>query len=230
MAKTNRYFTAESLAFLRNLAANNNRDWFEQHKPDYEATVRSPALAFITDMADELAMISPHFLAMPRKVGGSLMRVYRDVRFSKDKRPYKTNIGIQFRHERGKDVHAPGFYLHVEPDDCFVGVGIWRPDSTALCKIRDTIVDQSQQWQTAIAGKTFNKHFSLRGDSLTRPPRGYDKDHPLIDDLKRKDFIAIAPVDDQQLTGPRMKSLVLDRFSAADDYMRFLCKSLELRY
>lgn len=105
----NRYFTSNSLSFLRKLASNNNRDWFKENKTTYEETVRSPALQFITDMADELAMISPHFLAQPRKMRGSLMWVYRDVRFGKDKRPYKTNIGIQFRHEQGKDVHAPGF-------------------------------------------------------------------------------------------------------------------------
>ena len=129
------YFTSDSINFLKKLAKNNDRDWFQDNKADYEDLIRSPALQFIDDMANQLAMLSPHFLAIPKKVGGSLMRVYRDTRFSKDKSPYKTNIGIQFRHEQGKDVHAPGFYFHVEPGDCFVGVGLWRPESKALNKI-----------------------------------------------------------------------------------------------
>ena len=158
------------------------------------------------------------------------MRVYRDVRFGKDKRPYKTNIGIQFRHELGKDVHAPGFYVHIEPNDCFVGVGIWRPDARALGKIRDVIAEHPDKWKTGSGGKTFNKHFELRGFSLKQAPRGFDKDHPLIEDLKRKDLIAITSIDDEQVLSPRFKQLVLDRFRAADDYMYFLCKALELPY
>ena len=226
----NRYFTADSLSFLTKLAKNNNRVWFEKHKVDYEVMVRTPALQFITDMADELPLLSPHFLAQPKKVGGSLMRVYRDVRFGKDKRPYKTNIGIQFRHEQGKDVHAPGFYLHIEPKECFVGVGIWRPDATALGKIRDVIAEYPDKWHTAIGNKSFKRLFSISGESLKRPPRGYDKEHPLIEDLKRKDFIAIAPIEEKQILHPRFKKLIIDRFRATDDYMYFLCKALELRY
>ncbi|MFW2439636.1 MAG: DUF2461 domain-containing protein, partial [Arenicellales bacterium] len=179
----NRNFTTNSLSFLHKLASNNNRDWFNENKAAYEETVRTPALQFITDMANELAKISPHFLAQPKKTGGSLMRVYRDVRFGKDKRPYKTNIGIQFRHEQGKDVHAPGFYVHIEPNDCFVGVGIWRPDTRTLGKIRDVIAEHPVKWKTASGGKTFNKNFELSGESLKQAPRGYDKNHPLIEDL-----------------------------------------------
>ena len=226
----NRYFTEDSLKFLAQLAQHNNRDWFAEHKTDYEVTVRSPALQFITDIADDLAAISPHFLAQAKKMGGSLMRIYRDVRFGKDKRPYKTNIGIQFRHELGKDVHAPGFYVHIEPGACFVGVGIWRPDATALGKIRDVIAEQPAKWQDAIRGRSFKEHFELSGESLTRPPRGYAKDHPLLEDLKRKDFIAITPLEDEQVVTPHFRELVLERFRAADDYMLFLCKALVLKY
>ena len=224
------YFTAQSITFLRTLAKNNNRDWFQQNRSLYEEHIRQPALRFIADMAEQLPRLSPHFLAQPRKVGGSLMRIHRDVRFGKDKRPYKTNIGIQFRHEQGKDVHAPGFYVHIEPDECFVGVGIWRPDSTALGKIRDRICERGQQWQSSIQQKTFKKHFQLSGESLKRPPRGYDKDHPLIEDLKRKDFIAIAELNANDPTSTQFKKLVMDRFLAADTYMQYLCRALELPY
>lgn len=225
-----RYFTNETFAYLSALASNNNGDWFNEHKQAYEVTVRTPALAFIADMADKLALISPHFLAVPKKVGGSLMRVHRDIRFGKDKRPYKTNIGIQFRHEVGKDVHAPGYYVHIEPGGCFIGVGIWRPDSDALGKIRDAIVAKPKAWQTTRDDITFRKHFNLDGETLARPPRGYAKDHPMIDDLKRKDFIAVAQFPEKGVTTKNFSPKVLEHFAHATPYMRFLCKALELRF
>lgn len=226
----NPYFTSQTMTFLRALARNNHRDWFEQNKSTYEETVRSPALRFITDMADDLVRLSPHFMAQPKKAGGSLMRVYRDIRFGKDKTPYKTNIGIQFRHERGKDVHAPGFYVHIEPGDCFVGVGIWRPDAVALGKVRDAIAGQGTKWTSAIHDKGFTRHYTLGGETLSRPPRGYTKDHPLLDDIKRKDYIAICSIPDDAVLSPRFQKQVLARFQAADGFMRFLCTALNLQY
>lgn len=227
---TNPYFTTQGMAFLRKLEQNNTRDWFHENKSGYEDLIRTPALNFIDDMENDLNHISPHFLAVAKKVGGSLMRVHRDVRFSKDKSPYKTNIGIQFRHEMGRDVHAPGFYLHVEPGDCFVGVGIWRPDSTALGKIRDSIIERDKFWMDAINDKTFKKNFDLSGESLKTAPRGYDKNHVLIHDLRRKDFIAISPMADKTVLSKSFKSQVIKRFTEAEAYMLFLCKSLNLRY
>jgi uncharacterized protein (TIGR02453 family) len=224
------YFTKDTMSFLRKLANNNNRDWFNDHKTDYESAVRTPALQFIEDIAGELAIISPHFLALPKKVGGSLMRVHRDTRFGKNKRPYKTNIGIQFRHEAGKDVHAPGFYIHIEPGECFLGVGIWRPDSTALGKIRQHLDEKGEQWIAVIKNKKFSSHYELSGESLSRPPRGYDKTHPLLEDLKRKDFIAITPLEDDKVVSSPFLKTVLNRFNAGDEYMRFLCNALNLRY
>ena len=226
----NRYFTKQTFDFLSALAANNRREWFEEHKQDYEATVRLPALNFISDMADTLAMISLHFQAVPKKVGGSLMRVQRDLRFGKDKRPYKTNIGIQFRHEIGKDVHAPGYYVHIEPHDCFVGVGAWRPDASALGKIRDALVENSDAWLAARDDKSFNQQFSLAGDTLSNPPRGYVKDHPLMHDLKRKDFIALTPLSGAAVRSKNFYPTVVERFSEATPYIRFLCKALDLRF
>jgi len=224
------YFTSHTMTFLRKLASHNERNWFEQNKHVYEEVVRQPALQFIADMADELAMLSPHFLAQPKKVGGSLMRIYRDVRFARDKHPYKTNIGIQFRHELGRDVHAPGFYVHIEPGDCFVGVGIWRPDAVALGKVRDAIVERDKKWRTVVNNKSFSKQFTLSGESLTRPPRGYAKDHPLIADLRRKDFIAIASLEEALVSSSRLQKQVLKHFKAADGFMQFLCGALNLQY
>jgi uncharacterized protein (TIGR02453 family) len=227
---TDRYFTKQTFAFLSSLAKNNTREWFEEHKQDYEDLVRTPALDFISDMADEMHVISKHFRALPNKVGGSLMRIYRDTRFSKDKAPYKTNIGIQFRHEVGKDVHAPGYYVHIAPDECFIGVGLWHPDADALFKIREAIVKNGKAWVAARDDKTFSEHFELVGDALANAPRGFAKDHPLVEDLKRKDFIGLAALSQTDVTLKDFRALVAGKFKQAAPYMRFLCKALGLRF
>ena len=134
-------FKPETLRFLNELAHNNNRDWFKQNKSRYEEQVLDVALLFIQSMQKPLREIAPHFTAVPKRMGGSLMRVYRDTRFSKNKTPYKTNVGIQFRHEQAKDVHSPGFYVHVDPEQVFVGAGMWHPDTQALAGIRERISD-----------------------------------------------------------------------------------------
>lgn len=224
------YFTAATFDFLTALAANNNRDWFDEHRQGYEDNVRTPALKLISDMVSELPAISPHFVALPKKSGGSLMRVHRDVRFGKSKLPYKTNIGIQFRHEIGKDVHAPGYYIHIAPDGCFIGAGVWQPDATALGKIRDAIIEHGDAWVAARNNAAFTKRFELSGSALTNPPRGYPKTHPLLEDLKRKDFIAIAALRESTVTSKNFISTVVSHFNEATPLMAFLCKALALRF
>lgn len=223
-------FTKATLGFLDELAANNNKVWFEANKPRYEALVREPALELITAMAPLLAKFAPHFRADPRKMGGSLMRVFRDTRFARDKTPYKTNIGIQFRHELGKDVHAPGFYLHVARDECFLGAGCWHPEAEALGRIRDLIAAQPERWFAVRDGKKFAALWALAGDSLTRPPRGYAADHAAIEDLKRKDFIGLAPLSPADVIGPGLVKLAASRFAAAAPFMRFLCDAQGVQY
>jgi len=223
-------FPEQCLPFLLALKSNNTREWFNQHKSEYESWVREPALAFISDAAPLLQGVSPHFRAVAKKSGGSLMRVYRDTRYTHDKSPYKTNIGIQFRHELGKDVHAPGFYLHIEPGGCFIGVGIWRPESTALSKIRDFLIDNPAGWKKAKAHTSFKKNFVLEGDSLQRPPRGYPKEHELIEDLKRKDFIACSPFTDVEIGDRRLLNKAIAAFKQSDPFMRYLCAALEVPY
>jgi len=225
-----RYFTSQTFSFLRNLADNNSREWFKKHQQDYEKNVRTPALELISDMADELPLISPHFSAQSRKVGGSLMRVQRDTRFSPDKTPYKPNIGIQFRHEQGRDIHAPGFYLHIEPDDCFLGIGIWHPETRTLGKIREALAIRSAVWLAARDDQDFRCHFELVGDSLVNPPRGFAKDHPLLEDLRRKDFIAMAPMTREEITSTTLLSVMVQRFQYAIPFMRFLCQALDLPF
>jgi uncharacterized protein (TIGR02453 family) len=223
-------FKPESIKFLRELQSNNNRDWFNENKPRYEEDVLDVALNFIQSMHDPLQEFAPHFTAIPKRMGGSLMRVYRDTRFSKNKTPYKTNIGIQFRHEQAKDVHAPGFYVHIAPDEVFLGVGLWRPDSTALAAIRDRISVKQAEWLRARDDKSFKQHFHLGGESLTRPPRGFDKDHPLIEDIKRKDFIAAKNMELDEATQPRFQQKVETAFKTGIPLMQFLCKAVGVPY
>ena len=230
MSKGGSHFSAVTFAFLEQLAANNNRGWFQEHKEDYVRDVRQPALAFIEAVAPGLASISPHFRADSRKMGGSLMRVYRDTRFSRDKTPYKTNIGIQFRHEAGRDVHAPGYYLHISAADCFIGAGIWHPATDALGMIRQAIDERQQEWLAARDDKDFRRWFSLSGDSLKRPPKGYSPEHPLIEDLKRKDFIAVASIAPPLIEQDDFAAIACDYFATATPMMRFLCRALHLPF
>ena len=219
-------FEPKTGAFLNEIANNNNREWFKANKTRYEEHVLDVALRFIQSMQDPLATIAPNFVAQPTRVGGSLMRVYRDTRFSKNKTPYKTNIGIQFRHERAKDVHSPGYYVHVDPEQVFVGVGMWRPDSDPLRAIRERIAVKPAEWKRTVGDARFKLHFSLGGDVLKRPPRGFDKDHELIDDIKRKSFIAIKYLDVDDCLSPQFQRKVETAFKAGTPYMRFLCKAV----
>lgn len=222
-----RYFTPATFSFLEDLADNNNRPWFDKNKPRYEAHVKEPAMRFITDFRPLLKKISPHFRADPRPVGGSMFRIYRDTRFSKDKSPYKTYTGIQFRHELGKDAHAPGFYLHLQPGDAFMGLGCWHPDSGSVKKIREAIVEAPTGWRRAAQGKKFTARFELTGDSLSRHPRGFDPDHTLIDDLKRKDFIGVTPLAQKTITGKGFLEEFAEACGDGRGLVRFLCKAVD---
>ena len=220
-------FSEKTFTFLAQLEQNNNRDWFNHRKDQYEQYVREPALDFIRQMQAPLAQMSSHMVASDKKVGGSLMRIHRDARFSKDKTPYKINVGIQFRHFMGKDVHAPGFYFHLSNQQCFVGAGIWGPESKALNKIRHCIDENPNSYKKAINSPEFQSFYSLSGSSLKRPPRGFDKDHPLLDELKRKDFIAISPLTPRQTCSSELVDIVVERYKKAIPLMSYLCFALE---
>ena len=222
-------FEPRTIKFLEGLGENNNREWFKANKTRYDEDVLDVALRFIQSMQDPLATIAPHFTAVATRVGGSLMRVYRDTRFSKNKLPYKTNIGIQFRHERAKDVHSPGYYVHISVDEVFIGVGMWRPDSIPLRQIRERIAARPGEWTRAIGAPAFKRQFNLPGESLQRPPRGFDKEHPQIDDIKRKSFIAVRDLEVSDCLQPQFQRSVESSFKQAAQYMEFLCKAVGVK-
>jgi len=223
-------FPTALFEFLEELADHNERPWFLQNKHRYEQYVRGPALAFIRAFRPHLAKISKFFLASDRLVGGSLLRIYRDTRFSKDKTPYKTNVGIQFRHELGQDIHAPGFYVHLEPGECFLAAGVWRPDRDSLAALRQGIADDPVGWKRAVSSRRFQALWTLEGDAVQRPPKGFPPDHPCIDDLKRTDYIAVADVKEADAYRPEFVDQVARAFDAARPFMQFLCNALQLPF
>ena len=225
-----RSFGPELAAFLQDLRSNNERGWFTANRDRYEETVREPARAFIRAMAPALAAISPHFRADERKTGGSLMRIHRDTRFSRDKTPYKTNVGIQFRHALGRDVHAPGFYVHLEPGSAFLGAGVWRPDSSALFMIRARIDEEPDTWREVRDDEAFRAAFRLGGESLKTMPRGFARDHALAEDLRRKDFIALHELPIGDALGPEFPDLATARMRDSGGFMRFLCEALDVPF
>jgi uncharacterized protein (TIGR02453 family) len=219
------YFTEKTFRFLKDLEAHNEREWFQANKARYEEDLVGPALQFIVDFAGPLAKISPHFRADPKPVGGSLFRIYRDTRFSKDKSPYKTFAGLHFRHEAGKDAHTPGFYLHIQPGQCFAGAGLWHPDGKATQLVRERIDHRQKEWKSAVTGKRFRDVLELSGDQLKRAPRGFDPEHPLVDDLRRKDFVAVAMLTQKEVTGSGLMERFTTCAKAAAPLVRFLCEA-----
>ena len=227
-----RHFTPRTFAFLRDLADNNDRTWFDANKERYEADVREPALDFIQDFADRLMKISPHFSADPRKQGGSLFRIHRDTRFSKDKTPYKTHTGMQFRHVATQgDVHAPGFYLHIEPGACWAGVGLWQPSTDRARMIRQAIHDDPGAWRRATTGARFTARWELMdGDPLVRVPKEFDPDHPYADDLRRRSFVAATKLTQKAMTSDDFVDEYATLCQTAAPFMRFLCDAVGVAF
>lgn len=229
----NSYFSAGVFTFLKELDANNNREWWEQNKDRYVRLIRDPAKEFIADFEPRLHGISDRFLADTRTNGGSLMRPYRDTRFSKDKTPYKTNIGIQFRHEMGKDVHAPGFYLHIAPGDCWAGVGMYRPEPKVARKVREAIHEHPDAWRKATRYKAFTNVWTIEptdDELLKRVPREFDPDFAYADDLRLKSFTASHKLTQKAVTSPEFDDIVGKAFKASSNYTEFLCSAVGLPY
>jgi uncharacterized protein (TIGR02453 family) len=212
--------------FLRDLRANNNREWFAEHKPRYESDVLLPAVELVAALEKPLAKVAPMLAAIPKKHGGSIMRIYRDTRFSKDKTPYKTNVGISLRHQADSDIHAPGVYVHLEPENCFIGAGCWRPDRQTLSQIRAAIDEDPRSWRRARDQSTKKTDFELDGDQLKTSPKGYSIDHPVIEDLRRIDFIAVAPLRERELTSNQAIETIVSRIREVRPLMRFLCDAI----
>jgi len=225
-------FGSDFFDFFEELKNNNNRDWFTLNKPRYQEKIVAPISAFISQMAEPLADISPHYNADPRPNGGSMFRIYRDMRFSKNGEPYKTHAGIHFRHHLGKNAHAPGYYIQLERGNIFYGAGIWTPPNDVLFKIRDRIVRNPEKWQAVTEDPALIAHFEeLRGDGLKRPPRGFPDDSPHLEDIKRKSFFVFKNQSDESiLSSAAFVKEVTHTFEAATPLMHFISDALEIPF
>ena len=223
MAKA--YFSPELVRFLQQIKRNNRRPWFLKNRERYEEVVLQPGLRFVVDFGFRVKQISPWIVVNNKPHGGSLQRIYRDIRFSPDKRPYKTWVGMTFPHaSRTEEVRAVGYYLHLEPDGSALYGGTWRPDRRSLAKIRDAIAWKADEWKKAKRGLT------LEGDSLTRAPRGYAENHPLIADLKRQDFVVSVPFSNAMVCGPRFLQDVTAAAKKMSPLMKFLAQAQGLQF
>jgi uncharacterized protein (TIGR02453 family) len=224
-------FPKDFFAFFRELKAHNERVWFEANKARFRASVQAPMSDFIAAMAPKLAKISKHFVADPRPNGGSMFRIHRDVRFSKDKRPYKDHAACHFHHSQGRGVHVPGFYMHFSDDGTRFGGGLWMPPSDALAKVRAAIAQKPQAWKKLLGDAAFRRHFDgVEGEALTRPPRGFAADQACIEDIKRKSFFAIRVETAKFAASPRLVDEVAETFASTRPLLRFLCEAVDVPF
>ncbi len=227
----NTYFSDASFKFLRGLARHNDKTWFAAHKADYEAHVRGPFQRLLTDLQPDLAAVSSHFRADPRAQGGSLFRIYRDARYSNDKSPYKSWQGARLFHERRREVPAPSFYLHLQPGESFVGAGLWHPEPDTLRKLRQFILDNPGSWKAAAHAPAFRRRFAMEeSDKLTRPPRGFPADFEFIDDLRHRNLVFWRPLEDDTMTGPRLRQTLAADLAALGPFVDYLCAALDLEF
>jgi len=223
-------FPADFFRFFRDLKSNNNREWFKDNKPRYQAAVQEPMSAFITAMAPYLKRISPHYVADPRPNGGSMFRIHRDTRFSNDKTPYKTHAACHFRHAAGRDVNAPGFYAHFATDTLMFGGGVWQPGPESLAAIREMIADNPVAWSKITSAKPVKLRGGVQGERLKRPPKGYATGHPHIEDLKLKSFYVMAAAEPKRARSGDLPAEVAGAFRAAAPLSCFVCEALDLPF
>jgi len=225
------YFTNKSLAFLRGLARHNDKTWFTAHKHEYETHVREPFQRLLLDLQPALTEISPHFRADPRNVGGSLFRIYRDARFSHDKSPYKPWQGANLFHVRRREVPSPSFYIHLQPENHFVGAGIWHPESDTQRRVRQFIFDNPNTWDTVIRNPALRRRFTLdNSETLIRPPRGFPADFAHIEALKHRNWVLTRTVNDNTMTGPRLYQTLVKDLQVLAPFVDYLCAALDLEF
>lgn len=220
---------AASLAFLRDLAAHNDRKWFDANRARCEEDLVEPARALVRGLVAELAKPFPRIAGSDGKVGGSMTRLNRDTRFGKDKRPYHSHLGMHFWHVSGRKMEVPGFFLRFDPDEVLVATGMHAPEPPELARIRKAIDADPARWEKASRGPAFLKAWGgVEGESLKRVPAPWPADHRHADDLRRKDFTAFVRWKSADATKPGFAARVADQWKASDPLMGFLCRAIGL--
>ncbi len=221
------WFTPALFVFLEELRLHNDRDWFERNKDRYVRDVRDPMLRFVADVGPVLMRIAPKLVADPRPVGGSMFRIHRDTRFSRDKTPYKTNVAASFRHAAGRDVHGPGLYVSLAPGEVEVGGGVWHPEPEPLRLVRKAIAAKPAAWRRALATPE-RAGLSWWGEALVRTPKGFPEDHPLAAWLRRKDVAAGVELGERDALAPDFLERCVEAWRPLVPAMRLLAKALGL--
>lgn len=210
--------------FLKNLSENNNKVWFEQNKKEYEAAKKEQEI-FVTEVLKEMAEREEGFAG--QKAKDCMFRIFRDVRFSKDKTPYKTNFGAVFS-KGGKKHTGAGYYVHLEPGKSFIGGGIWMPEGDMLKKIRQEIDYNLEPFEGILKEKKFKKLFNeIDGERLKKAPQGYDEENPAISYLKLKSFTLGTSVKDEEAMGKSFVKKTLDVFDTMKPFIDFLNRAVE---
>jgi uncharacterized protein (TIGR02453 family) len=226
-------FTTDSLRFFRGLAKNNNKPWFEAHRSDYENEVREPMRALIVDVNTHLAKFAPEIAGDPKR---GMFRINRDIRFSKDKSPYKTNAGCWFNHRSasskvGSEANegSAGFYFHLQPGKSFVGAGLWMPPRPQLDKLREAIADDPKGFDRMARGLKKYGGLSDEHGMLKRMPRGYAEDHPAGKYLRLQSFTCGRPIKDSQVTDAKLPVIIAREFRGMLPLVRWLNSALGYR-
>ena len=230
-----RGFRPDGLKFLRRLARNNRREWFERHRPVYEVEVRDPLRALVEEMDVRLARIAPEITGDPKR---SVFRIHRDVRFSADKSPYKTQAACQFYHHdagrgAGQDAAGAGagLYFQLADRECFVAGGMWMPARPALDRIREAIADAPSDLEQILRAPAFRRRFGrLDTESmLKRMPRGYAEDHPAAEWLRYRSFTATRMLEPREVESGRLPAMLERDFAALVPFVRWLNAAIGYR-
>ncbi len=229
-----RGFPPDALTFLRALKKNNRREWFEPQKPRFQASVVSPFKALAEELDVRFARLAPEFVGDPKR---SLFRIYRDVRFSKDKSPYKTHAAMWIYHRApgrgvGKEVDGgAGFYVHLEPGANMIAAGLWMPPRHLLNKVRAQLADDHKAFAKLVTAAPFTKRFGGLTDDepgvlLKRMPRGYDESHPAAAWLRYNSFTASVAYTDAQMLAPKVADAIMKDFALLLPMTRWLNRAL----
>ncbi len=206
-----------TLKFLKDLEKNNNRDWFLGHNAQYEAALKN-----VNVFKDQVVKDLNKKDVIEE---GKIFRIYRDIRFSKDKTPYKNHFGIHFK--RASKARRGGYYLHLQPGEAFVGGGFWEPESADLKRIRDEFAHDDKTIRKIIAQKKFVQYFgTLEGDELKTAPSGYDRDHPAIDLIRKKNYLINRKFTDKEVTSPGFVKEVVLTFEAMRPFFDYMSEVL----
>lgn len=214
-------FPREGIRFLRTLKRNNTREWFNEHKHEYEEHVKLPMQSLIVSLRPHFDRFAPEIEATPKR---SLFRIYRDTRFSRDKTPYKTHAAAHFvLRGTAKGLVGCGYYVHIEPGECFIGGGIYMPDGPQLKMIRSAISKNGTVFRNIIGRKDFVRRYgAIQGDTLTRMPKGFDENDPMAEWMKLKQFFVGTSIPERSCLVPSFLKTVVACFETAAPFVRFL--------